>query len=87
MYIYEPNYIPAEATRLKDYPFGHRALELRNKLRKAEKKIEEVWIGGGGNMEGECCTMACQWLRGEIIHDIGEGQDARVVVEWTKIPV
>ena len=59
MYIYKPNYTLVEATCLKDYLFGYRALELRNELRKAKKKIEEVWIGRGGNTEGECCTMAC----------------------------
>jgi hypothetical protein len=42
MYIYDPNYISGEVTRLKDYLFGHRALDLRNELRKAEKKIEEI---------------------------------------------
>jgi hypothetical protein len=87
MYIYEPNYIPQEAIRLKDYPFGRRALDLRNELAKAGKKIDQIWIGGGGNTEGECCTMACQWLRGEIMYDIGEGEDMRIPVTWNQIPV
>ena len=85
MYIYERNYVLGEATRLKDYPFGHCALELRNELRKAEKKIEEVWISGEGNTEGERRTMACQWLLGEIMKGIGEGEDTQILVQWTQI--
>jgi hypothetical protein len=38
MYIYEPNYISEAVGRLKDYPFGRRALDLRNELVKAGKK-------------------------------------------------
>jgi len=87
MYIYDPSYVSGSVTRLKDYPFGQRALDLRNELRKAEKKIEEIWIGGGGNSKGECRTMACQWLRGEIISDIGEAEDLRVPVVWSQISV
>jgi hypothetical protein len=60
MYIYKPNYILQEAICLKDYPFGRCALDLRNKLAKAGKKIDQIWIGRGGNTEGECRTMACQ---------------------------
>jgi len=87
MYIYEPNYIQQEAIRLKDYPFGRRALDLRNELVKAGKKIDQIWIGGGGNTEGECRTMACKWLRGEIMYDIGEGEEMRIPVTWNQIPV
>ena len=87
MYIYEPNYVSGTAVRLKDYPFGRRALDLRNELVKIGNKIEGVWIGGGGNAEGECRTMACKWLRGEIMHDIGEGEAMRIPVEWSQIPV
>jgi hypothetical protein len=85
MYIYDPNYTSGEATRLTDYPFGRRALDLRNEIRKAAMKIEEVWIGGGGNKEGECRTMACQWLRGEIMYNIGEGDNMRIPVNWSQI--
>jgi hypothetical protein len=87
MYIYDPNYPSGQATRLKDYPFGRRALDLRNELRKAGKKIEEIWIGGGGNTKGECRTMACRWLQGEIMVDIGDGEDMRIQVNWCKIPL
>ncbi len=87
MYIYDPNFTPGEVTHLNDYPFGRRAVDLRNEIVKIRKKIEEIWIGGGGNTEGECRTMACQWLRGEIMYDIGEGDDMRVLVEWNKIPL
>jgi hypothetical protein len=87
MYIYDPNFTPGEATRLNDYPYGRRALDLRNEIVKIKKKIEEVWIGGGGNTQGECRTMACKWLRGEIINDIGDGEDMRIPVTWTLIPV
>ena len=80
MYIYKPNYTLEKVTWLIYYPFGRRALDLRNELQKAGKKIEEIWIGGGGNTEGMCRTMACQWLRGEIMYDIGEGEDMRVSV-------
>jgi hypothetical protein len=87
MYIYEPNYISREIIRLREYPFGRRALDLRNEVVKTRKKIEQVWIGGGGNTEGECRTMACQWLRGEIMYDIGEGEDMWILVEWSQIPL
>ncbi len=87
MYIYDPNYTSGKVTRLRDYPFGQRALDLRNEIGKAGKKIEEIWIGGEGNTEGECRTMACQWLRGEIMYDINEGEDMRVPVVWSQIPL
>ena len=81
MYIYKPNYISRTMVCLRDYPFGRCALDLQNKLVKLGKKIKEVWIGGGGNIEGECCSIACKWLRGEIIYDIGEGEHMRIPVE------
>ena len=87
MHIYEPNYISGAVSRLKDYPFGRHALDLWNELVKAGKKIEEVWIGGGGNADGKCRTMACLWLCGEIMYNIGEGEDMQILVEWSQIPV
>ena len=42
MYIYNSNYIPREATCLKDYLFGHCALDLRDELQKARKKIKQI---------------------------------------------
>ena len=87
MYIYNPNFTPSKVTRLNNYLFRRCAVELRNEILKIRKKIDEIWIGGGGNTEGECRTMACQWLRGEIMYDISEGDDMRVLVEWNNIPL
>src|SRR5437763_726419 len=72
MYIYEPDHISGLVVWLKDYPFGRRTLDHRNELGKARKKIEEVWIDRGGNIDSKCCTMACKWLQGEIMYNIGE---------------
>ena len=59
MYIYNSNYSLEKVTCLKYYLFGCCALDLRDELQKAKKKIEQIWIGGGGNTKGKCCTMAC----------------------------
>ena len=59
MYIYNSNYSLEKVTCLKYYLFGHCALDLRDKLQKARKKIEQIWISRRGNTKGECCTIAC----------------------------
>ena len=59
MYIYKPNYISEAVVCLREYLFGHCVLDLQNKIGKIGKKIKEVWIGKGGNTEGEYYSMAC----------------------------
>ena len=87
MYIYKPNYILGTMVCLRDYLFGHCVLDLQNKLVKLGKKIKEVQIGRGGNIEGEYCSIACKWLKGEIMYNISEGEDMQILVEWSQILV
>jgi hypothetical protein len=42
MYIYDPNYTSGKVTRLRDYLYRQHALDLRNEIGKAGKKIEEI---------------------------------------------
>ena len=58
MYIYKPNYISGTVVRLRDYLFRRRAFDIQNELGKLGKKIDEVWISRGGNIEGKCYSIA-----------------------------
>ena len=66
--IYDPSYVEdIETVRLRDIPGIPMALKMLYEIRKARYTVNEVWIGGGGNLENDCMEMSRQWMYMEIV--------------------
>lgn len=92
MFIYDPSYIfiapPTPTTRrnLKSYPLvGTKAYKVISVLKKARKlAVEKVFIGGGGNVAGQCREMSLQWIR-EGVEQMVTTEQWETGVQWERV--
>ena len=90
VYVYDPSYEapPSPTTRrnLKSLPLvGAKAYKMITELRnKRGLAIEEVFVGGGGNLEGDCRKMSLQWIRGGV-EQMVTAEDWKQRVEWERV--
>jgi hypothetical protein len=81
-YIYDPSYAadngPASSQRraLRSIPLvGTKAHKILREIRtRRNLAIDAVYIGGGGNEQGDCRKMSLQWIRG-VVEDMVTTED------------
>lgn len=73
-YIYDPSYAADEAPAnnqrraLRSIPMvGTKAHKMLREIRtRRNLAIDAVYIGGGGNVQGDCRKMSLKWIRGVV---------------------
>ena len=79
--MYDPSYDPAERRasgkrRLRDVPLiGSKAYKILTAIH-ARTRIDEVYVGGGGNVTDACRRMSLDWIRKAV----------KAMVMYTKTP-
>ena len=62
-----------------------RMQDLLEAYKKKNLKIDNIFLGGGGNSGIECQDMACKWLRSEVMKYMGSMDNGVVVNNWEEI--
>jgi hypothetical protein len=47
--------------------------------------IDAVYIGGGGNREGDCRKMSLAWVRGIVEEMVTQGQWDATQIDWEQV--
>jgi len=99
MYIYDPSYDdddrplapprnPSSRRRLNEMTMiGAKVGDLIRLLRDQRKlRVDKIFIGGGGNVGGDCRKMTLEWIKGWV-EDLIEGRPERemLVAEWEEL--
>ena len=84
--IYDPSYVEdIKTVRLRDIPGIPMALKMLYEIRKARYTVNEVWIGGGGNLGNDCMELSRQWMYEEIVNKSGNELGKWQERDWKKV--
>jgi hypothetical protein len=89
-WIYDGSYMPlveesGVQRRLHQLPFMKRAWDLIKAYKGRNMRIDQIFVGGGGNDSSVCQDMACHWIRGEVMSHMGRVDSAVPVENWEKV--
>lgn len=92
VYIYDPSYVheppPALMTRrnLKTLPLiGPKAYKMIKAIKQSRNlSVTHVFVGGGGNEEGDCRKMSLRWIRQRVEERVTT-EEWVLAVEWEQV--
>jgi hypothetical protein len=71
--------------RLHQLPFMKRAWDLIRAYKGRNLRVDQIFVGGGGNDNNVCQDMACHWMRGEVMSYMGRIDSAVPVENWEEV--